>query len=334
MVRQVTTDIVQLINHSPRIVHFSPSPPPVTSWLMETHTDPHEIQDFCNAIHQGSARIMSDGSYKDGQSAAAYGTVGFTNSALHGSIRIPGRQADQCSYRSELGGILANLTHVNNLCNTNNIKQGAVEIGCDSETALRNVFNKHPITTKMASRDLLQACRHQLNVSLIQWTPRHVRGHQDTHHGTLDEWAISNIDCDLRANERREQGEATPPHILLSGETWRLRINGEVINSNIAETLSEHCSKDEAYDYWVERGRIAPNCKDKVDWSALKRATSIIPTSRLIFLAKNYAGYNPTGKVMLRRKQWPTNSCPRCQQEEDHQHVIRCPAASASEQFT
>ena len=333
-VRQTTRDTIQLLHHSPRAINYNPIRAQTTSWLMESHLDQPDITAFSTAIHQGTARVMSDGSYKDGRSAAAYGTVGYDSNAVHGSICIPGRPADQCSYRSELGGILANLTHINRLCTKHQIHHGSIEIGCDNQTALWNTFNQHPVTTKMASRDLIQACRHQLNISPLQWTPRHVRGHQDTHNGFLDDWAISNIDCDHRANERRMQDDETPTHVLLSGETWRIRINGEVINSNIVETLSEHCSKDEAYDYWVARGRIAPNCKDKVDWHTLKRATSMIPTSRLIFLAKNYAGYNPTGKVMLRRKQWPKNSCPRCQQEEDHQHVIRCPDTSASEQFT
>lgn len=333
-VRTITEEVLQLVDTSIRSIQYPQKAQQETTWVTDDHeTDFDNADIFCKEIKQGTARVMSDGSYKEGQSTAAFGTVGFVRNVVQGTVRVPGRKEDQSSYRGEVGGILANLTHINRWCQEYHITQGAVTIGCDSEAALWNVFNDQLISTKTASRDLIQACRFQIDNSPLKWAPHHVRGHQDASHGFLDAWALSNIDCDTRANSRRERDDPTPKHALLDGEKWRVRINGQVINSSFAETLHEHCTHNEAYNYWVDRGRVAPNCKHKIDWKVLKRATNMIPTSRLIFLGKNYAGYNPTGKVMLRRKQWPQNACPRCKQEEDHQHVIRCPAASANEQF-
>lgn len=55
--------------------------------------------------------MVSDGSYKDNRSSAAFTTV--PDKKIKGSLTIPGNRNDQNSYRAELGGILASVVYTN-----------------------------------------------------------------------------------------------------------------------------------------------------------------------------------------------------------------------------
>ena len=112
-----------------------------------------------------------------------------------------------------------------------------------------------------------------------------------------------------------------------------ISLNGINIVSDTTTAIYHHCYKQQAYDYWVHRGRIQPNNIHRLDWEVLQTATQMVPEHRLIFLAKLYAGYGATGKVMVRRKQWPVNACPRCGRPEDHQHIIQCNSQPAKDEF-
>ena len=285
-------------------------------------------------IKSGTAKVVSDGSHKNGLSASAFRHVTLNSPGYIGTNCIPGDASAQNSYRSELGGILGNVTTINKICHQHDIRYGHITIGCDNKSALSNAFGDHPITAQIPSRDIVAAIRHMVQNSPVQWQPKHVKGHQDSDRkATLDEWAIGNIQVDKDANITRESMAEAPPETHLPGELWSLEIHGRKVVSNITDELYIQCYAQQAYQYWIQRGRINPDTYKKIDWGALKTATKLTPESRLIYLAKMYAGYAATGKVMFRRKQWPKNACPRCGLNEDHQHVIKCNNQEAKNEF-
>ncbi len=73
------------------------------------------------------------------------------------------------------------------------IQQGAIELGCDGQSALDKAFNHVAlIRIEDSNYDLLQAIQYLWASSPLQWKFRHVRGHQDDHADArdLDRWAI------------------------------------------------------------------------------------------------------------------------------------------------
>lgn len=333
-VRRIGNNYLMMVTHRPYLKPsqtIEPSPP---TWPTES-TSFHQsgLHTLIHEIAQGTAKVISDGSYKNGCSASAFQHISQTDPGFQGTNIVPGGIEIQNSYRSELGGILGNIMTINHICTCYNISHGTVTAGCDNTSALYNAFGHHPITTKIPSRDLVAAIRYQLHRSPIHWIPKHVKGHQDLNRRAyLDDWALGNIQVDQAANEARDQIPDITPPTQLPGEMWSIVLQDTTIVSNIATTIYRQCYQQQAIDYWVHRGRITTD-NEHLDWKVLRTATQMVPEHRLIFLAKLYAGYGPTGKVMFRRKKWPVNACPRCGDPEDHQHIIQCNSATAKEEF-
>ena len=331
------------ISHIMMLAHRKFQPPPsldhITSTSPPWHTsnmqyDCAGMDTLINEIKSGTAKVVSDGSYKQGCSASAFRHISHNTPGYTGFNHVPGDAIAQNSYRSELGGLMGNVATINQICQKHNIRYGKVTIGCDNTSALNNAFGEHQINTNIPSRDLVAAIRHMINQSTVQWEPKHVKGHQNRKNNTfLDEWALGNIQVDTDANIAREAMNEIPADTHLPGEMWSLEIQDRKVVSNITEELYNQCYFPQAYQYWAQRGRIQPNSQHRIDWTALNKATKMIPESRLIYLAKTYAGYAATGKVMFRRKVWPKNACPRCGLPEDHQHVIQCNHEHAKDEF-
>jgi hypothetical protein len=89
------------------------------------------------------------------------------------------------------------------------ITQGAIEAGCDGESALRAFNLEYVFDPQQADFDLLSSIQNRIRESLVEWTPRHVLGHQDLHNpGDIDYWAALNIKMDFMAKEYWKEAEA------------------------------------------------------------------------------------------------------------------------------
>lgn len=69
-------------------------------------------------------------------------------------------------------GILGNVIDVliNAICRTFGITEPCkVMVGCDNKSALWNTFGDEHVLMKMASPDLMQAGRYQMDLSPISW---------------------------------------------------------------------------------------------------------------------------------------------------------------------
>eukprot|EP00957_Ditylum_brightwellii_P192155 14627286-Ditylum_brightwellii.AAC.1 len=51
---------------------------------------------------------------------------------------------------------------------------------------------------------LITAIDNLISKSPIEWFLRHVKGHQDYHHGPLNRWATLNVEMDGLAKTRRQ----------------------------------------------------------------------------------------------------------------------------------
>jgi hypothetical protein len=89
------------------------------------------------AIIQGSAWAISDGSFKDEMGTSATVLYGIDKSKHIISVNdIPGNREEQSAYRSELAGIEGALAIIESLCQVHGIQAGSITIGLDWEPAL------------------------------------------------------------------------------------------------------------------------------------------------------------------------------------------------------
>ena len=75
----------------------------------------------------------------------------------------------------------------------------------------------------------------------------------------------------------------------------------------------------------MKRQGIDDAAFDNIDWDILEQATRRWYKGRSTWISKAMAGSSPTGRVMMRRKKWVHDKCPRCDEEdEDTIHVMQC----------
>ncbi len=155
-------------------------------WCMENGDGSHIAQ----AIREGVAIAISDGSYQDTYGTASWVIEGQDSSGrLVGDVIVPGSASDQSAYRSELAGIYSILVMAKKVCEYFHILQGSIELGCDGQSALDKAFNYVSIIRiEDADHDLLHAIRNLWALSPLTWKFRHVKGHQD------DTNSIENLD--------------------------------------------------------------------------------------------------------------------------------------------
>ena len=313
--------------------HF---PPPQEPWIQvgDIHDGPH-LQNFLADIESGQGRCISDGSAKDGRASMAFRNIGSTSTeiAIEGSQGLPGAYEDNNSFRGEAAGLLGIIVTVNFLCILYNIRYGGITVGCDNKGALQAAFHQHTVHPCQASRDIIQAIHYQLRTSPLQWQTKHVRGHQDDVKTVLTDWEEANVDVDQQANCARTAMSSIPPQTRLRGETWRVILKKQVINSKLERRLLHHCWRPAAIRYWTHRGRLLPHTSHRIHWQAYAKGISLLPTSKAQCITKLFSGFHATGKNMHRRKQWPTDTCPMCDIAEDHPHILQCQSAQASTHF-
>ena len=176
--------------------------PASSSWAFHEIALPPDLSPIIASLRDGSARAVSDGSFKDKFGTSAFTIVDAHVCSIIGLNLVPGHPDDQSAYRSELAGLFAIVLIVNLICSWADIQAGGIEVGCDGLSALNKAFDTCPLETPGPQFDLLSALCTMISASPVTWTARHVPGHQDDDPSAkLDWWATKNIEmepCDGR----------------------------------------------------------------------------------------------------------------------------------------
>ena len=175
-------------------------------WAVDRYASSDNGITIVEAIRQSQAIVVCDGSYKDGFGTAVYVLEGSTSlNRLVAVNVVPGFTMDQSSYQSKLAGLYGVVAMVQLICEQYMVTSRAIEVGCNSSSALNHVFGSghhFDANIKQADYDLHSALRVLIAKSPIMWTCPHVAGHhQDDDNGieVLDRWAKLNIEMDSLA---------------------------------------------------------------------------------------------------------------------------------------
>jgi hypothetical protein len=320
--------------HSTLMEHLS-TLPSNERWCVDNLHYTDEGQLIAEAIKNGDAIAVSDGSFKDGFGTAAYVIeTDYCRGRMTGKVITPGGLTDQSPYRSELSGILSILVLIKHLCEVHNISDGSIEVGCDGLSALNRAFSYVSIiNADEPSYDLLAAIQHYWKFSPISWKIRHVKGHQDDHKSIdqLDRWSRLNVEMDQLAKGYISTAKNAPRHFAVHSEPWSLWVHDKKISSELSNTIYEIVHVKSVRDYWISKGRITSDTFDDMAWESIKQAMQQVPRPRRTFVSKHIVGMCGVGKFMHRWKERDNPNCPRCGSFEDAEHVWLCNGCNSSE---
>ena len=141
------------------------------------------LEDMCQAlsdgIRNGTASIVSDGSYNSTSPIGPVGTLAVIlalSTECHkrhwvkGWNWVTGPASSQSAYRSELAGVLASLTMLDIIVRHNSITEGALTIALDSLTAMQEAGGDWPLSFDQECFDYLQIIKAWIKLSPLTFT--------------------------------------------------------------------------------------------------------------------------------------------------------------------
>jgi len=122
-------------------------------------------EQLVEAICQGIAVAVSNGSFQDQQGAAAWTIEGYDkNNQILSKGSTPGSATDQSSYRSKLFGLWGIFKALQQFCQVSNIQSGHIQVAYDALSVLhqaqsRNqLTQRHPTTISLGHSDTYDRC--------------------------------------------------------------------------------------------------------------------------------------------------------------------------------
>ena len=290
--------------------------------------------ELANLIQSHQAISILDGSYKLNISTCAWHLQGV-RTTFEGSTLVPSLSSQENdAFRSELCGILCQVSSINLICKLHSIHQGTILICCDNYEALFQAFHltfeQRYIPTHS---DLLLSIYEQLQQLKINTIPYWVKGHQDkkTPFHKLHPLSQLNVIVDSKAKSLlcRVQSNYTPTYHSLH-PYLQIHHRQQTITSPYISTLyySIYCQK--IYQYWINKSILTQFTITSVDWFHLGKAMRSLTNNRKQWITKFITN---TFGVGVKMKQWGKRNsdyCPHCNHPEDNIHVLQCFSLQAS----
>jgi hypothetical protein len=311
--------------------------PTLDQWAIQEITVTDNGLAMANAIKNGTAIAVSDGSYKNGRGTAAF-ILEISEFDKTGRIvgvnSIPGEKEDQTSYRSEIGGVSGVVETVGIVCELHGITSGAVQVGLDGDQAMKEIFGTWPLHPSQADYDLLKDLRAKIKKSPLDWSGIWIEGHQDDHRQfeDLDRRSQLNVECDGLAKvywNACTTSETWSPNRGFADEGWSVWIEGKKLTKVDKHALYEYVFSNKTKAYWSRKHHITAEMITKINWDACQKSLNKLPFGKRRWLLKHATGFCGVGKMEKIRGNQDHDECPRCGQFEDTPHVVRCKGPGA-----
>ena len=305
--------------------------------------DSHSLESIAQAIKDGNLRMVSDGSYLETHrnGTAAWILEAPNGSSTSGRMIIPGAEAVQGSYRSELGGLYGALLHTYFISQRCNITTGNVTLGCDGLGAV-NIIEKAFKTTKsnMEQFDVIRAINTLRAKCPFKVRLKHVKGHQDDSMNfyNLDRWAQLNVLVDSMAKLKLTDAMANDefhqhrcdsfPHdqctVAFCDDN---RSPHTPIQSNLLKTIRREAGRKRVRKHWKKKRSIHEDTEHCIDWKVVHKSHQALDSINNKWLSKWMTGFCGVGKMMKIYGFQQHNKCPKCQADnETTDHVLQCPS--------
>jgi hypothetical protein len=213
-----------------------------SSWTIQEFALPSDLQPTIDSLKSGSARSISDGSFKDKFGTSAFTILDDRACSILGLNVVPGHPDDQGAYRSELAGLFGIMLVVTHLCLWARIESGGIKIECNGLSALNKAYDTWPLEPTGPHFDMLSSLRKKIATSPITWTTHHIEGHQDNNAtAKLDFWAKQNIQMDNLAKVFwMRHSHSSPMFYPISDEGFQVWLGDRKLSSHSASGYFDH----------------------------------------------------------------------------------------------
>eukprot|EP00957_Ditylum_brightwellii_P138115 10528378-Ditylum_brightwellii.AAC.1 len=189
------------------------------------------------AITNSNVIAVSNGSNKN---IGAYACVieGPAHNTHHimATVTTPDPPHLHDAYRSGLAGLYQIVAITNKICMFYNISTGSITVACDGLNATKKTMAEDTTYSCQSNHfDIILDINHMISISSITWRWQHAKGHQDNIIGSLDRWALLNVEMDIKAKARRRADEVDPPPIQQE-DTEAMSL----IHQDLHERLTHH----------------------------------------------------------------------------------------------
>jgi hypothetical protein len=314
--------------------------PPGFQWAITEMSVEDNGLTIAEALQAGNAIAVSDGSFKESQSTAAFVIEGAASyGRLVGVNVIPGEEDSQSPYRSELGGVAGILEALHCICIAHSITKGHVTVGLDGEQAMKEAFGTWPLDPRRPDYDMLQHIRGMIRESPLTFESRWIESHQDDFKSLkfLDRWSLLNVECDGLAKSfwnTNALAKSWVPNIQFGFEKWSLWIGGKKLSTVDKKKLYAFAFAERTQTYWHRKSSLTPELITSINWEACDVAMGSLPFGKKRWLLKHATGWCGVGRRELIRCNQDHDECPRCGESESARHVVECKGTGADLTFT
>ena len=289
--------------HPTTIVDALLQQPEADQWAVESLDCTDNGMSMAEAIIRGTARSVSDGSFKDEIGTSAFTVHAEGMMSITGVNAVPGNAQDQSAYRSELAGVSGTLALAASVCKVHDIVSECITIGLDGEQALKAAGGEWRLNPAQPDFDLLTDIRKKVHRLPIQVKWKWIRGHQDDDktYDELDDWAQANVRMDELAKaywKHLKQKNYQPQPQRFGDEDWSITFRGEKLSRLHIPALYSAMCRDSTFDYWAGRAHIPRDTIDACDWEACGKAFKSISLSKQRRVTKHASGHMACGKMM------------------------------------
>ena len=313
---------------------------PKIDWFMRHLKSSYYTNQLWADLLDGKAYAVSDGSYfptrKTGACAWIIATPDGSQWIMGGGL-IPGREAEQDPYRSELGGQLGLAAAVSSIRLPQNTTPH-LTVACDGKAALGRVqLNANKTKANMKSVDFISIISELWSNSKFTISKEHVYGRQDDLGRSLTQMEALNCRVDVYAKEiaiLKMPGVA--PNQLFNPTTLgmgTITCSSTLITSRIQQSLYKQATHQYLVAALAKNPEVPVDLRQvKIEWESYAKARKEAPKKIQLFITKWLSGDTATGRVMVRRKERISSKCPCYQHEDEHPlHIIRCNAPATKE---
>ena len=312
--------------------------------ILDQNTIRGDINNIIQAIHEGNARLVSDGSYVEDRGIGSAGWIvegNIVGNQIRGQQETPGSEISQCSHRSEMWGMLGLVMTINEFCKAHNITEGTVTAKCDGEGTIKILQWMHGIIKNSRKHfDIILALQQAIESSPVRWQFIHLKGHQDKYvsFSQLDRWAQLNVMADTMAkqeitrilNNGERQGDSLPIPYNSCRIYWNNQGETPIpLSSHLSDSLTELIQTGKIKIYWEKKKQLGPEASRNTDWIALQKSAKHYP--RWKWLSKYVTGICGVGVMLQIWKHQTHSSCPRCgMAKETAEHILTCKSPPAT----
>jgi len=225
--------------------------------------------EMMEALLQGGGCAVSDGSFKDAASAAAWIIKGPTlELRLTGQWHMPGPSEGHSSFHSELAGIVGVL-YTLSFWPLKTVKS-PFRLACNRFSVVLRLQTTQLIDPTEPHADLLIVAQILLTTSKYRVELAFVHSHQDTGYPTVltqDAWL--NVKANSLAKAMVSVPFMGPSHFKLPGSPWGCYMENKCIVTQLQPSLQKFINGNTTLSYWGKRKQCSYNQMQEIDWMSL-----------------------------------------------------------------